>query len=144
MHEPVEFTETVGLFASFFVWTVFGALFVGPVLTGDIDPMAIVYAAVRLTLVRMVPVATALAGTGLRRDTIAFMGWFGPRGLASVVFTLIAVEDLHGAGPVAHQITEFATWTVLLLGRRPRALGRTPRTHLWSSPRRCGGHPGAG
>jgi NhaP-type Na+/H+ or K+/H+ antiporter len=114
MHEPVEFTETVGLFASFFVWTVFGALFVGPVVTGDIEPVAILYAVVSLTLVRMVPVAAALAGTGLRRDTVAFMGWFGPRGLASVVFTLIAVEELAGAGAVADVIVEIATWTILL------------------------------
>ena len=62
VHKPVEFTETIGLFASFFVWTVFGALFVGPAITGDIDPVAIVYAVVSLTLVRMVPVAAALAG----------------------------------------------------------------------------------
>jgi NhaP-type Na+/H+ or K+/H+ antiporter len=114
VHEPVEFTETIGLFASFFVWTVFGALFVGPAITGHIEPVAILYAVVSLTLVRMVPVAAALASTGLRRDTVAFMGWFGPRGLASVVFTLIAVEELHAAGPVAHDIAEFATWTILL------------------------------
>jgi sodium/hydrogen antiporter len=114
MHEPVEFTETVGLFASFFVWAVFGALFVGPVVTGDIEPLAILYAVISLTIVRIVPVAAALAGIGLRRDTIAFMGWFGPRGLASVVFTLIAVEELHGAGPAAHAIAELATWTILL------------------------------
>jgi len=114
VHEPVEFTETIGLFASFFVWTVFGALFVGPEITGHVEPVAILYAVVSLTLVRMVPVAAALASMGLRRDTVAFMGWFGPRGLASVVFTLIAVEELHAAGPVAHDIAEFATWTILL------------------------------
>ncbi len=114
VHEPVEFTETIGLFASFFVWIVFGALFVGPAITGHIEPVAILYAVVSLTIVRMVPVAAALASTGLRRDTVAFMGWFGPRGLASVVFTLIAVEELHAAGPVAHDIAEFATWTILL------------------------------
>jgi sodium/hydrogen antiporter len=114
MREPVEFTETVGLFASFFVWTVFGAVFVGPVITGDIDPVTILYAVVSLTLVRMVPVAAAVAGAGLRRDTVAFMGWFGPRGLASVVFTLIAVEELHGAGAVVDGIFEIATWTILL------------------------------
>ena len=114
MHEPVEFTETVGLFASFFVWTVFGALFVGPVATGDIEPLAILYAVISLTIVRIMPVAAALAGIGLRRDTIFFMGWFGPRGLASVVFTLIAVEELHDAGLIAGSIMEFATWTILL------------------------------
>jgi sodium/hydrogen antiporter len=114
MHKPVEFTETVGLFASFFVWTVFGAIFVGPVVTGDIEPVAILYAVISLTVVRMLPVAAALVGVGLRRDTVAFMGWFGPRGLASVVFTLIAFEDLHGAGPIADAIVEIATWTILL------------------------------
>ena len=114
MHEPIEFTETIGLFASFFVWIVFGALFVGPVLSSDIEPVAIAYAVISLTVVRMAPVAVALAATGLRRDTVAFMGWFGPRGLASVVFTLIAVEELHGAGGVAGAVTELATWTILL------------------------------
>jgi NhaP-type Na+/H+ or K+/H+ antiporter len=113
-HEAVEFTETVGLFASFFVWIVFGAVFVGPVITGHVEPLAIVYAALSLTLVRIVPVAAALAGAGLRRDTVGFMGWFGPRGLASVVFTLIAVEALHEAGPLAGTIAEIATWTIML------------------------------
>jgi sodium/hydrogen antiporter len=135
MHEPVEFTETVGLFASFFVWTVFGALFVGPVLSGDIDPVAILYAVISLTLVRMVPVAAAVAGVGLRRDTVAFMGWFGPRGLASVVFTLIAVEELHSAAPIADGIVEIATWTILLsvvahgLSAGPLASGYGHRLH---------------
>ena len=114
MQKPVEFTETVGLFASFFVWTVFGAIFVGPVVTGDIEPVAILYAVISLTVVRMLPVAAALVGVGLRRDTVAFMGWFGPRGLASVVFTLIAVEELPGAGPITDAIVEIATWTILL------------------------------
>ena len=114
LHEPTEFTETVGLFASFFVWTVFGALFVGPVLTTRIDTTAIVYAVLSLTLVRIVPVAISLRGVGLRGDTVAFMGWFGPRGLASVVFTLVAVETLQHAGAPFDALVEVATWTVLL------------------------------
>lgn len=150
MHEPVEFTETLGLFASFIVWTVFGSLFIGPVVTGAIDPTAILYAGISLTLVRMVPVAVALAGAGLRRDTVAFMGWFGPRGLASVVFTLIAVEELHGAGPITDAIIELATWTILLsvvahglsagplariYGRRVSAAGDIPETAEAPEPR---------
>ena len=150
MHEPIEFTETVGLFSSFFVWTVFGALFVGPVVTGDIEPLAILYAVISLTLVRMAPVAVALAGTRLRRDTVAFMGWFGPRGLASVVFTLIAVEELHGAGPIPEAIAELATWTILLsvlahgvsagplaniYGRRVSAAGHIPELVEAPEPR---------
>jgi sodium/hydrogen antiporter len=150
VHEPVEFTETIGLFASFFVWTVFGALFVGPVLTGDIESIAVLYAVLSLTLVRMAPVSVALAGTGVRRDTVAFMGWFGPRGLASVVFTLIAVEELHGAGSIADAVTELATWTILLsvlahglsagplariYGRRVRAAGDVPELAEAPEPR---------
>jgi NhaP-type Na+/H+ or K+/H+ antiporter len=150
MHEPIEFTETVGLFASFFVWAVFGALFVGPVVTGDIEPMAIIYAVISLTLVRMVPVAAALAGTRLRRDTVACIGWFGPRGLASVVFTLIAVEELHGAGSIPAAVTEHATWTILLsvvahgvsagplaraYGRRLHAAGNIPELAEAPEPR---------
>jgi sodium/hydrogen antiporter len=150
VHEPVEFTETVGLFASFFVWTVFGALFVGPVVTGAIEPLAILYAVISLTIVRMVPVAVALRGTGLRRDTVGFMGWFGPRGLASVVFTLIAVEELHGTGAIAGAIEEIATWTILLsvvahglsaeplariYGRRLREAGDIPELTEAPEPR---------
>ena len=150
MQEPVEFTETVGLFASFFVWTVFGAIFVGPVVTGEIEPVAILYAVISLTVVRMLPVAAALTGVGLRRDTVAFMGWFGPRGLASVVFTLIAFEDLHGAGPIADAIVEIATWTILLsvvahglsagpfahaYGRRVNAAGEIPELAEAPEPR---------
>ena len=50
------------------------------------------YAALSLTLVRMLPVAIAMAGKGVRRPTVAFIGWFGPRGLASVVFALLVLE----------------------------------------------------
>ena len=47
-----------------------------------------------LTVVRMVPVAISLWGTHARAPTVAFIGWFGPRGLASIVFAVI-VEDAH-------------------------------------------------
>ena len=52
----------------------------------------VLYAALSLTVVRMVPVLIALAGRGIRRPTVAFIGWFGPRGLASIVFALLALE----------------------------------------------------
>jgi NhaP-type Na+/H+ or K+/H+ antiporter len=112
-HEAIGFTEDASLFASFLVWVVFGASFVGPVLTAPVDASAIVYALLCLTVVRMVPVAVALAGRGFGAQTVAFMGWFGPRGLASVVFTLLAVEELSGT-PVDLPLFEIATWTILL------------------------------
>ena len=51
------------------------------------------YAVLSLTVVRMVPVALAMLGTGARAQTVAFLGWFGPRGLASIVFAVILLDD---------------------------------------------------
>ena len=113
LHHATEFTETLSMYASFLVWFIFGALFVGSAVTGSISLVAIVYAILSLTVIRMAPVAAALAGTGLRRETVAFVGWFGPRGLASVVFTLMALETLQGS-PVADTMADVATWTILL------------------------------
>ncbi len=110
----IGFTEDVSLFASFLVWVIFGASFVGPVLAGAVDVPAIVYALLSLTLVRMAPVAIALIGRGFRGKTIAFMGWFGPRGLASVVFTLLVIEELGGTASVGIPLFQIATWTILL------------------------------
>jgi NhaP-type Na+/H+ or K+/H+ antiporter len=107
------FTETVGLTASFVVWTAFGALFVGEILTRALSARPILYALLSLTVIRMVPVAIALAGTKLRPATVAFIGWFGPRGLASVVFTLVALEEFDHSH-VGNMLVEAATWTILL------------------------------
>jgi NhaP-type Na+/H+ or K+/H+ antiporter len=109
--EPVQFTETLGLAGSFLVWSLFGALFVGELLTQDRSARPIVYALLSLTVIRMVPVAIALIGTQLRPATVAFMGWFGPRGLASVVFSLLALEEIERGGAM---LLETVTWTILL------------------------------
>ena len=106
-------TEDIGLFSSFAVWLVFGAVFVGPTLRTGIEWRPVLYAVLSLTVVRMVPVALSLVRTGLRRDTVAFVGWFGPRGLASVVFTLLVYEGLDGSAD-ATALGRVATWTILL------------------------------
>ncbi|MFL5737901.1 MAG: cation:proton antiporter [Actinomycetota bacterium] len=112
--EAIGFTERIGLFASFLVWVIFGAALAAPVLRGPFDLASVVYALLSLSVIRMVPVAAALIGTGFHRATDAFMGWFGPRGLASVVFTVLAFEELRRHGSVAHHLVEVATWTILL------------------------------
>jgi len=76
------------------VWFLFGALLV-PVLDRA-DWRTVAYAVLSLTVIRMVPVALALTGAGLSRATIGIIGWFGPRGLASVVFALLAFDELRG------------------------------------------------
>ena len=112
--QAIGFTEDASLFASFLVWVIFGASFAGPVLAASVDVPAIVYALLSLSVVRMLPVAIALLGKGFGGKTVAFMGWFGPRGLASVVFTLLAVEELGGIAAVDIPLFEIATWTILL------------------------------
>ncbi|HSO50539.1 MAG TPA: cation:proton antiporter [Acidimicrobiia bacterium] len=114
LRESVEFTEDLALFASFLVWAIFGGLLVAPQLADGPSATSILYALLSLTLVRMVPVALALIGAGLRPASVLFMGWFGPRGLASVVFTLIAFETLEHEGLASEPLIEIATWTVLL------------------------------
>jgi sodium/hydrogen antiporter len=71
---------------------VFGAVILGPLLD-EVTWHIVLYAALSLTVVRMLPVALALLGTGARGPTLAFVGWFGPRGLASIVFAIILLDD---------------------------------------------------
>ena len=71
---------------------VFGAVILGPQLD-EVTWQMLLYAVLSLTVVRMLPVALAMLGTGARRETLAFMGWFGPRGLASIVFAVILIDD---------------------------------------------------
>jgi len=85
------FTEETGGLLAAATWIGFGALVLSwalPYVTWRI----VFYALLSLTVVRMVPVAIAMAGRGARIQTVLFMGWFGPRGLASVVFGLLALE----------------------------------------------------
>jgi NhaP-type Na+/H+ or K+/H+ antiporter len=91
--ESVELAELAGSLLSLVLWFIFGAGFVVSAFE-DLDFRVVVYAVASLTVVRMVPVAIALLGSGQGRMTAAFVGWFGPRGLASVVFALLAVEEL--------------------------------------------------
>ena len=90
---------------------VFGAAIAGTVLA-DLTWRAAVYGVLSLTVVRMLPVAVALIGTHARVQTVAFVGWFGPRGLASIVFTVIALET----GSLAHasEITVAVGFTIVL------------------------------
>jgi NhaP-type Na+/H+ or K+/H+ antiporter len=114
VRESVEFTEVLGLFASFVVWAMFGAFLLAPVLERGVHWEPVVYAVLSLTVVRMIPVAVAMIGSRLDKPGILFMGWFGPRGLASVVFTLIAFEKLDRNNLATEGVVEFAAWTVFL------------------------------
>ncbi|MGR0218949.1 cation:proton antiporter domain-containing protein [Agromyces sp. ZXT2-6] len=87
------FLEQASGLVSLLVWLAFGAIAV-PLLLDRLTPMLVLYAILSLTIARMLPVAIALIGSGLDRNTVLFVGWFGPRGLASLVFALLALEEL--------------------------------------------------
>ncbi|HEX5859405.1 MAG TPA: cation:proton antiporter, partial [Microbacterium sp.] len=70
----------------------FGAILLGPAL-GELTWSLVLYAVLSLTVVRMLPVAIAMIGSHARLPTLNFMGWFGPRGLASIVFAVIVIEE---------------------------------------------------
>jgi len=79
-----------------------------------VQPVSVVYAVLSLTLIRLLPVALALLGTGFRSRTVAFIGWEGPRGLASVVFLIIGIDGLAAAGIDTGPFASTVAWTVLL------------------------------
>ena len=109
--EGNHFLDELGGLANAVTFVVFGAAIVGPALTG-MSWRAPVYAVLSLTVIRMLPVALSLLGTHARPPTVAFLGWFGPRGLASIVFTVIVIEEAKL--PEISTIWSTVTFTILL------------------------------
>jgi len=85
-------TEEVGGLLNGVTFILFGAILLGPAL-GELSWELALYAVLSLTVVRMVPVAIGMLGSHARVPTLGFLGWFGPRGLASIVFAVILIEE---------------------------------------------------
>ena len=104
----VEFAEGWGQLFNLAVFFLFGLLVARA--AQQFTAAAFLYAALSLTVVRMLPVWLALAGTGLSRATVLFMGWFGPRGLASIVLGLVYLEhELHNPGEATIRLAVMTT-----------------------------------
>jgi NhaP-type Na+/H+ or K+/H+ antiporter len=102
--------EGVGNVLSMLTWFVFGAVALGKGFQ-DVSWQVIAYAVLSLTIVRMLPVAVALIGVEMRGDSKLFLGWFGPRGLASIVF-IVMVMDAQLPGN--DTLVAVVIWTVTL------------------------------
>jgi sodium/hydrogen antiporter len=89
-----QLTEEVGAVLNGVTFVLFGAILLGPALT-ELTWQLALYALLSLPLVRMVPVAIAMWGSDARRPTLGFVGWFGPRGLASIVFAVIVIRRIQ-------------------------------------------------
>ena len=86
-----EFAEAEGQLLALLTFMIFGGVMVWPTLE-HLNWLIALYGALGLAVVRMLAVAFSLIGAGLQPDTFLFLGWFGPRGLASIVFGLLALE----------------------------------------------------
>jgi len=106
-----EFGEAESQALILFIFLLFGMILV-PTSYSYWDAPTIIYAILSLTIIRMLPVAISLLGTELSWGTIGFIGWFGPRGIASVLYLLMMVIDLGREG--YRQIIAVITLTVLL------------------------------
>ena len=88
-----EFIEAEGQMLMLMVFLLVGMGVTWPVLAAA-DGSVFLYSALSLTVIRMVPVFIAMTGTGLRMPSVVFLGWFGPRGLASILFVLVVLGDV--------------------------------------------------
>jgi sodium/hydrogen antiporter len=111
--EVGELPELGGELLALVVWFLFGATLVH-VAFDVLDGALVVYAVASLTIIRVLPVALCSVRAGLDRPGVMFIAWFGPRGLASVVFALLAVEELGQASPDVQQAVAAVSLTVLL------------------------------
>jgi NhaP-type Na+/H+ or K+/H+ antiporter len=102
-----EFMEAEGQLLMLMTFLVFGAALL-PEGLEHFTGTTFVYAVLSLTVIRMLPVAISLMGTGLRLPSVLFLGWFGPRGLASILFVLLILEKVE----LAHR-TELLSITVI-------------------------------
>lgn len=130
--ESLQTTEDVGTLLSLCVWFVFGQA-VNQVFDAGVSIEVVVYALLALTVVRVIPVLIALHGTTITRVEAVFIGWMGPRGLASLVFGLLAVIALGGdPSSLAAQVMVITVLLSVILhgltaGPIGRAFARTGR-----------------
>jgi NhaP-type Na+/H+ or K+/H+ antiporter len=123
--EVERLIEELGGVLTAITFIVFGAVMLGPALE-HLSAAVVAYAVVSLTVVRMLPVAVAMVGTGARRQTVLFVGWFGPRGLASIVFGLLVIEQgqLAQAGIILQATAITVGLSVLAHGATAAPLAR--------------------
>ncbi len=113
----IKFTSTDGEIFSLGVFFIFGVIAAS--LLSGITQTVILYAVLSLTLIRILPVALSLLKTGLKSDSVLFIGWFGPRGLASIVLLLITLNeapDIPGLQTIAVVVSTTVLFSVFAHG----------------------------
>jgi len=115
-HKLLLAAEGTGDTLALITWIVFGAAVVGRSI-GSLSWQVLLYAVLSLTLIRMLPVFLSLTGMKMRTDEKLFMGWFGPRGLASIVFAVIVLkEHLPGSDTISMTVVSTVLLSVVFHG----------------------------
>ena len=104
------FAEEEGALLTLLVFVALGAS-LAPEGLVPLDVATVAYVVASLTVVRMLPIAVSLVGAGVRPVTAVFLGWFGPRGLATIIFGLLVVDEV--GGEVVDVVYGVALWAVL-------------------------------
>jgi sodium/hydrogen antiporter len=122
--------QELGALLNALTFIVFGAAFIKPLVERATWDVAL-YALLSLTIVRMLPVAIAMLGTRSRPATIAYLGWFGPRGLASIVFAVLVVEEnIPHASTIVDATALTVTASIVLHGLSAGPLTERYARHL--------------
>ncbi len=111
-HSSLELTEEIADPLSYLVWLVFGFAAV-PYAWSSVGWRELTFALLAMTVLRMAPVALSLVGSGLRAPSFWFIGWFGPRGLASVIFGILALEALVADEALGSALAAVAATVIL-------------------------------
>jgi len=126
--EMLSFSEAWGQLLNFFVFFIFGMIAADAL--GLIGPTIWLYAVLSLTVVRIVPVLISMIGTRLQMSTNLFLGWFGPRGLASIILGLIMIKE--ESGMPGQPFIELAVMATVSLSIFAHGITATPGINIYA------------
>ena len=121
----LDFIESEGQILILFSFLIFGAIMI-PEMLNHLSWSMVLYAMLSLTIIRIIPIAISLIGTNVNPITIGFLGWFGPRGLASILFGLLVLEELktEGAEKILATVVLTVSMSIILHGITAAPLAR--------------------
>jgi len=124
-----DFAEIEGRLLTIVMFTIFGAIML-PIGLANLDWRIIVYALLSLTVVRIIPIVLSLIGVkeDLQWETYLMFGWFGPRGIASIIYVLVAINEnlIAGTELIVQVVAVTIALSVLLHG-----MSAAPLTHWY-------------
>jgi len=138
--EASRLNEELGDLLGGLTFLIFGAVLLGTALK-HVSWQAALYAVLSLTIVRMLPVGIAMLGSGAKWQTVGFLGWFGPRGLASIVFAVITIQEAHLAGSNTILLATYLTVGVSVVAHGITAAPLARRYARWYEQHPAHGRP---